>query len=208
MTDALSLLPTELVLPRLVRRCDTATADWAGMLRDGVLLPVTESVAVVGPEPPSPDDRARALVTALPRHGVLGRDSAAWVHTGTRPPARACVLVPVGVRRPAPRPDRTCAEAVFGPSDVVLVAGTAVTTPERTAEDVARWLAPDDAVARLVDLAAHGLDLATVRRRLTALAGRRHVRRAHAVLEAALERDGAQGDLARLSAARPPDANP
>ena len=187
MTDALSLQPAEHVLPRLVRRDATSSAAWAGMMRDGVLVALTDGVAVTGDEPAGEGDRALALSPALPRHGVLGRDSAAWVHTGTRPPARACVLVPVGVRRPAPRPDRTCAEAVFGPSDVLLVAGTAVTTPERTAEDVARWLPPQDAVARLVELAALGLDLRAVRRRLDALAGRRHVRRAHTVVDAAVE---------------------
>ena len=151
---------------------------------------IFEDLREASDTPERRDDLRRSIREAFApiiRHGVLGRDSAAWVHTGTRPPARACVLVPVGVRRPAPRPDRTCAEAVFGPSDVLLVAGTAVTTPERTAEDVARWLPPQDAVARLVELAALGLDLRAVRRRLDALAGRRHVRRAHTVVDAAVE---------------------
>ncbi|CAM5779247.1 hypothetical protein [Cellulomonas persica] len=208
MTDALSLLPAGLALPRLVRREHTLSSEWTGMLRDGVLLPVTDVVAVTGPAPPGPSDRARALGPALPRHGVLGRDSAAWVHTGARPPSRACVLVPVGVRRPAPRPDRTCAEAALGPTDVMLVAGTAVTTPERTGEDVARWLAPQDAVARLVELEALGLDLRVVRRRLDALAGRRHVRRAHTVLDVALDRACRPGRVPEVSAARRRDVPP
>ncbi|UJP39093.1 hypothetical protein [Cellulomonas palmilytica] len=190
MTGALSLLPAPSVLPRLVRRGDLPPGEWVGMLLDGVLVALTDDVAVTSERPPDPADRARALASALPRRGVLGRDAAAWVHAGGRAPARACVLVPVGVRRPDARPDRSCAETVFAPDDVVIVDGVPVTAPARTGADVARWLDHRDAVERLVALAAAGVDLDDVRGRLVAMTGRRHVRRAFDALEAARDQAG------------------
>jgi len=186
MTGALSLLPVPTVLPRLVRRDEVSAADWFGLRLDGVLVPLTDSVGVTGERPPAPEDRALALAPALPRHGTLGRATAAWVHVGGPAPGRACVLVPVGVRRPDPREDRTCAETVFAEDDVVLVAGVRVTSPVRTAADVARWSEHREAVVWLVALADAGVDPDAVRRRLHAMTGRRHVRRAHVALDAAL----------------------
>jgi len=186
-------------------------ADWAGMLRDGVLLAVTDGVAVTGPRPPDRDDRARAVSSALPRHGVVGRDSAAWVHSGRRTPARTCVLVPVGVRRPEPRADRWCAETTFDDDDVVVLDGVPVTSLERTAVDVARWYDPDTAVALLADLTTAGLDLTAVRRRLMALAGRPHVRRALGSVEAAARTRSSSGGPdpePDVSAARRPGGLP
>jgi len=179
------------------------------MLRDGVLLAVTDGVAVTGPRPPGRDDRARAVATALPRHGVVGRDSAAWVHSGRRPPSRTCVLVPVGIRRPDPRPDRWCAETTFGDDDVVLLDGVPVTSLVRTAVDVARWYDGTTGAGLLADLVGAGLDLAAVRRRLVALAGRPHVRRALDTVDAAVRRsESGPPTTAGLSAARRPDGPP
>ena len=197
MTGALSLLPAPYVLPRLVRRTELSPGEWVGMQLDGVLVPLTDDVAITGERPADAADRARALAPALPRHGVIGRASAAWVHAGGSPPGRACVLVPVGVRRPNARPDRTSAETVFASDDIVLVGGVAVTAPVRTGADVARWLEPSDAVERLVGLAAAGVDLEDVRRRLDAMTGRRHVRRACSALDAAQDRTSGHEATAR-----------
>lgn len=186
--SAPSLLPRPRELARLVRREDVGAADWAGMLRDGVLTVVWPEVATVGPAPPGPDDRALALAPLLPRHGVLGRDAAAWVHSGAHEPARACVLVPCGVRRPDARPGRTCAEADLPRPDVVRLAGVPVTSLARTGADVARWLAADRAVEVLVALVGVGLDLDDTRARLDALAGRRHLRSARDAVRRAAER--------------------
>ncbi|ASR54621.1 hypothetical protein [Cellulomonas sp. PSBB021] len=193
MADALSLLPAPCVLPRLVRRGDLPPGEWVGMQLDGVLVALTDDVAVTTERPPEPGDRAQALAPALPRHGVLGRDAAAWVHAGGRAPARACVLVPVGVRRPDARPDRASAETVFAQGDVVVVAGVPVTSPVRTGADVARWVEGAAAVERLVALASCGVDLQEVRARLAAMTGRRHVRRAFGALEDASERVASLG---------------
>ncbi|MBT0995011.1 hypothetical protein KIN34_12040 [Cellulomonas sp. DKR-3] len=188
MPHAPSLLPRPRELARLVRREDVGAAAWTGMLRDGVLTVVRQDVATVGPVPPGAPDRARALEPLLPRHGVVGRDAAAWVHTGTLEPLRACVLVPCGVRRPNAQPGRTCAEADLPPDDVLRLGAVPVTTIERTAVDVARWLEPDRAVDVLVGLVVAGLDLDDTCRRLDALAGRRNLRAAREVLRRTADR--------------------
>ncbi|MCR6690131.1 hypothetical protein [Cellulomonas sp.] len=183
MPDTPSLLPRPRPLPRLVRRDDLSSAAWTGMLLDGALTPLWGGVAVTGTPPPSAADRAAALAPLLTRRGVVGREAAAWVHTGAAPPARACVLVPCGVRRPDPAPGRYCAEALLGEDDVALVGGVPVTTVDRTALDVARWLPREVALPALVALVGVGLDLAAARRGLQALRGRAHVRDAHAVVD-------------------------
>jgi hypothetical protein len=187
------LLPRPRVLSRLVRREDWGAADWAGMLRDGVLTELWPDVAAVGPSPPGPADRAAALAPLLPRHGVLGRDAAAWVYTGVLRPARACVLVPCGVRRPDARPGRACAEAELPADDVDTVGGVPITCLARTGADVARWLEPERAVDVLVALVGVGLDLGDTRRRLDQLAGRRHLRTAREAVHRALDRVSTSG---------------
>lgn len=66
---------------------------------------------------------------------------------------------------------------------MALVGGVPVTTVDRTALDVARWLPREVALPALVALVGVGLDLAAARRGLQALRGRAHVRDAHAVVD-------------------------
>jgi hypothetical protein len=83
--------------------------------------------------------RAAAFDSLVPTWGVLAMEAAAWVHGGPRPSAPFVVLtdsalgpkwLPEGVRvRESSLPD----------DDVQQIGGLRITSPARTAADLARW---------------------------------------------------------------------
>ena len=137
------------VLPRTVSRDDVGAAAWFGLLRDGVVRVVWGDVAIAADLPDTPELRAVALAPLVPARGVIGRRTAAWVHTGRYPPVRVEVLVRTGERRTDPHPARVAAEATLSPSDVVRVGTHRATSVQRTGVDIARMLPPGEAVPTL-----------------------------------------------------------
>lgn len=204
VTSLDDLRPRTRALPTVVRRGDVGAATWFALVRDGVLRPVWGDVAVVADLPSSPALRGASLVDEVPRGGVVGRGSAAWVHAGGAPPGKVEVLVGSGRRRVAPSARRTSAEASLAPSDVEIVGGLAVTTVQRTATDVARFVPPVRARRLLVDLVAAGFDPCTALRELDELRGRRGVRQARELLRSLDDGSGADDGLFR--GLRPGDA--
>ena len=102
-----------------------------------------------------PATRARAAVRGVPRtirsRVALGRTCAAWVYGCARPPALIS-LVTDHRRRTTALPPFAAAvmhQVALGPFDVNLVGGVSVTTPLRTALDVAVHGDDADAVAVL-----------------------------------------------------------
>lgn len=153
------------------------------MRADGLLLPLWGTTARTAGTRETPRVRAAALAPLVPARAVLGRVSAVWVHAGGPAPRRADVLVAAGARRPDPHPARRVAEATLTPDDLVTVAPVRLTSPLRTALDVARWEEPAtarDAVRRLV--AACDVDPAAALAALDGLEGQRGVRRARRLL--------------------------
>lgn len=200
------LRPRTRALPTVVRRGDVGAAAWFALVRDGVLRPVWGDVAVVADLPSSPAVRGASLVDEVPRGGVVGRGSAAWVHAGGAPPPKVEVLVGSGRRRVPPSARRTSAEASLVPSDVELVGGLRVTTVHRTGTDVARFVAPARARRLLVDLVSAGFDPDAALRELDVLRGRRGVRQARALLRSLDDASGADdGLLGGLRAGDPVD---
>lgn len=178
-----SFRPHVAAAPVLVRRDAVPGSVWTGLVLDGVVRPTWGGVAVRADLPPVPALRAACVSHLLPSHGVVGRRTAAWVHTGRSRPHRADVLVPAGRRRPDAHPARTCAEAAFGPGDVVDAGGVPVTSVQRTGLDLARWLPADAAAEAVAALVPCGFDAALAIETLLACPGVRHARRARAVLE-------------------------
>lgn len=174
--------PRDLLLPATVRRDDVGPAAWFGLLRDGVVRIVWGEVAIAADLADTPDLRAAALAPLVPARGVLGRRTAAWVHTGWAPPTRVEVLVPTGGRRTDPHPERIAAEAVLAPSDVVRVGGLRATSVLRTGIDVARMLPRDEAVPLVRALERVGFDVRSALEHLANLKGQRGIRRAHSTL--------------------------
>ncbi|RYV52849.1 hypothetical protein [Pengzhenrongella frigida] len=158
---------------------------WQTLLRDGLATHVWGDLAVPADRPPTPQIRARAVRGLVPPRGAVGRASAVWLHTGGVQPGRIDVLVAPQARRPGPHPLRSPHECVLPAEDVVVVGSLRVTTVERTAIDVARWVGePGELIERLVRLA--DLDPARALDRLDALSGHRGVAEARTALQAAL----------------------
>jgi AbiEi antitoxin C-terminal domain len=103
--------------------------------------------------------RLEIAALVLPPRGVLARTGASWVYgVDTRPPGpsqplRLEAAVPVGVE-PVSSGVVRCFVEDLDDEDVQVVGGIPVTTPLRTAVDLARWLPRGDALAA-VDALAH-----------------------------------------------------
>lgn len=169
-------------LPTTVHRDDVGAAAWFGLLRDGVVRVIWGDVAIAADLPDTPELRATALSSLVPSRGVLGRRTAAWVHTGRYPPVRVEVLVPTGERRTDPHPARVAAEAALTPTDVVRVGAHRATSVQRTGIDIARMLPAAEAVPTLHALQEVGFEATQALDLLAAFRGHRGIRRAHATL--------------------------
>lgn len=174
--------PAHVPVPSTVRREDVGDAAWFGLLRDGVLRPLWQDVAVRADLAETPELRARGLSTLVPTRAVVGRASAAWVHVGGPLPARVDLLFAPGTRRTDPHPLRTAAEAHLSPGDAQPIGPVRVTSVQRTGLDVARSEPPARAAPLLAALRGVGFDPLLALDELARLGPARGVRRARTVL--------------------------
>ncbi|MFJ3957859.1 hypothetical protein [Arthrobacter sp. NPDC090010] len=135
-----------------------STAELNAMVLDGLLRVVARDAYVPCTAVVDARARARALAERIPlafrQRIVVGRLSAAWIHGHPAEPLRPVLLVDQrhrvsGLRRKV-RADYY--EGRLGPHDVVSLGGLLVTTPLRTAVDVATALRPELAVPTLRSL--------------------------------------------------------
>lgn len=157
------------------------------LLRDGHTRRVWGDLAVASGVTATPQHRAAALRCLVPARATVGRDAAAWVHTGARPPARVQVLVGPRRRRPDPHPLRVTHESALAAGDVMDIAGVQVTTVQRTGVDIARWHSADSARATLLALCRVGFDPERAIHSLRAISGHVGAREARATLSALLD---------------------
>lgn len=161
------------------------------MRGEGLLRRVLSQVHVAADLPDDGAARARAAAALITRataalvmkDGVLGHLSAAWVHGAIDvAPAVVDVLCDRAVWLPSSSCLRVRA-ARLNPTDVQQVAGVEVTSPLRTATDLARWLTPCESLPLLVRLLAdHHLQPSAVLHRLAQMDRPPHARRARDVL--------------------------
>ncbi|HEY0118336.1 MAG TPA: hypothetical protein VGC04_06130 [Cellulomonas sp.] len=181
-TALLAYRPTGADCSPLVRREEVPGPVWTGMVLDGALVPLWDGVAVRAGVEVTPAIRLAAVGGLVPRRGVVGRASAAWVHAGGPRPDRVDVLVPVGARRTDPHPARRAAEGPLPDEDVLDLGPGRVTTVQRTGLDVARYAPAEEAMGRLAGLIAVGFEPGTALAALDRLRGERGTLRARAVL--------------------------
>lgn len=111
---------------------------------DGVLAPVAGDAFRIAQGEESAGHRAAALFNQVPAalapRAALGQLSAAWVYGCAPPPETVALLVNPGGRSAALPPFSGCTlrQVRLGPQDVVTIGGVPVTSPLRTALDVAR----------------------------------------------------------------------
>ncbi len=159
------------------------------MSLDGVLEPVIGDAYVLTGTHIGAELRGRALALLTPAslagRGVAGRLSAAWVYGCARAPSTVALLVDTGHRAGALLPGSGCTlhEVKLSRFDVVTIGTMPVTTPLRTAVDLALQVEADDALPALRVLTADPLlncPLGLVRQ---ALEARARVPHKHAALE-------------------------
>ncbi len=190
-TEPLPPLP-----PLLVRPGATMSApEVATLVREGVLRPVIGDVHSAASAADDPELRASAVAAILPRSlraagAVVSWEAAAWVHAGGPAPSRVDVAVGAGAPRAPARPDgspvRWVVHQVAVPGADVVRPGDRtlrVTSPARTAVDLARRLPVAEAVPALRALSrAAPVTLHDLLARLEALRGQRGVARARSAV--------------------------
>ncbi|MFC9353030.1 hypothetical protein [Arthrobacter sp. NPDC057013] len=125
------------------------------MAADGVLTQLYQHGYTVPGTAASPQLRARAAAHGVPapvrRRVVAGRMTAAWIYGCAREPDRLALLVDAKRRISSLRSTRGCTlhEVRLGPFDVVSLGGLMVSSPLRTALDIALHVEAERAVPAL-----------------------------------------------------------
>lgn len=180
-------------------------AELQSMAGDGVLTPLYEKSFTPPGLAVTPRLRARAAAAVVPdrirRKVIAGRMTAAWIYGCADAPERLSLLVDAKHRISSVRSARGCIlhEVRLGQLDVVSIGGLLVTSPLRTAVDVAMHVEADRAVPALRMLLSQ--DELGVRLRLLTLAVEASPRVPHK--KAALRKLAA---LSLQSDALPPEA--
>jgi hypothetical protein len=128
-------------LNAVLHRSDFPTPELQALVLDGQAYRVDECVAPVD-EVAGPLQRAAALVAELPARLIAEQHSAAWIWGAQpHPPRRHEVCADITARaRPAVGALLSVREVVLLHEDTTLLAGLSVTTPMRTAIDLARFV--------------------------------------------------------------------
>lgn len=153
------------LLPPVLCHLDLDPVELQALRLDGSLYPLGGAYCLLG-ELEAPRHRARAALAAQSPRLVAELGTAAWVWGVTGEPDRPRFAVsPAARARVAPGTTGLVREVVHEPGDVADLDGFRVTTPLRTALDLARADDVDAAdrdatVARLAVLGGFGLEQA------------------------------------------------
>ncbi|WP_052521168.1 type IV toxin-antitoxin system AbiEi family antitoxin [Agreia bicolorata] len=111
---------------------------WAAC-RDGELVPLSSSAFAFADVPQTPAVRALAVHPVMARRTIIERHSAAWVHGALSTPPRVhTIAVRYANRSSASRHLAVVREVALRPGDTMMIDGIEITTPLRTAVDLAR----------------------------------------------------------------------
>jgi hypothetical protein len=148
--------PQELYTPGL----PFSWPELQAMASDGVLAQLYQRGYVPPGARSTPQLRARAAACAIPpairQRVVAGRMTAAWIYGCAREPDRLALLVDANRRISSLRSTRGCTlhEVRLGPFDVVSLGGLMVSSPLRTAVDIALHVEAERALPALCALLA------------------------------------------------------
>lgn len=126
-------------LPAVLFHSDLPEAELHAAKLDGELYPIDRCFSPID-EIDSCLNRARALSLTVPARLIAEQRSAAWIYGAlSRPPRRHQFCAEITARvRPPELAALTVREVVIEASDLLELAGLRVTTPLRTAVDLAR----------------------------------------------------------------------
>lgn len=137
-----------------------AWPELQSMAADGVLAQFHQHGFTLPDAPASPQVRARTVAHSVPaavrQRVVAGRMTAAWIYGCAAEPDRLALLVDAKRRISSLRNTRGCTlhEVRLGPFDVVSMGGLMVSSPLRTAVDIALHVDPYRALPALAALLA------------------------------------------------------
>lgn len=188
LRELLRPLPT-VQAPFTPQSLATSVQGWATLVRDGDIVEVRPGFAVGPGTVITAALRALSLADLVPTGVVVGRASAAWVHTGLGGGRRVCVLYAPGRHRPRDVGRLEVCQASVRPWEIDAFPATAstieVTTLARTAMDVATWCSPQESADLLAHLVTAGLDIDEALHRLDLVASWRGAETARTRLLAA-----------------------
>lgn len=196
--DQLLGQPDELRPP--YSRTSLGTQTWETMVRDGDVVELWDGYGLPAGMPATPELRALSIARHVPRDVVVGRRTAAWVHTGVPRPLRLCVLYASRGYRPRNTTGLDVSQAAVRPWETSEIGGLRVTDPTRTALDVATWVHEDEVVSVLVPLLRRGVELDECLQRLDRVANWRGAGRAREMLLEAVR-------AVRTGSASPPSSS-
>lgn len=130
-------------------------AELQAMASDGVLTQLSQRGYLPPGAASTPQLRARAAACTIPppirQRVVAGRMTAAWIYGCAGEPDRTALLVDANRRVSSLRATRGCTfhEVRLGPFDVVSLGGLMVSSPLRTAVDIALHVDAERAVPAL-----------------------------------------------------------
>lgn len=175
-------------LPRILDLGILSPVELRAAVLDGELGMLGEAFAITD-APPTPSMRAASLARAVPERGIIADRCAAWVWgwTPESSPLRLCVSKEARISSPTRRMHRA-REVAISPDEVHELGGVAITSPERTLVDLARFDEGDD----VIELLAAGIVVAGMEKEVVDAALDRRpasagLRRARQRLEAARE---------------------
>ncbi|WP_457950282.1 hypothetical protein ACTAQI_06715 [Pseudarthrobacter sp. alpha12b] len=137
-----------------------AGPELQSLAADGLLARFHQHGYTLPGLPASPQLRAKAAAGAVPaairQRVVAGRLTAAWIYGCAAEPDRLALLVDAKRRVSSLRNTRGCTlhEVKLGPFDVISLGGLMVSSPLRTALDIALHVEPERAVPALAALLA------------------------------------------------------
>lgn len=175
---------------RSVRATGASWREAHALARSPEYLHVLRSVLLHRSVVEDPRARARAAALVLPDRGAVCGETAAWLHgVDARPPGRHLhppelqCIVPAGMVRRR-RPGLACRVGILPAADVVMVHGVPVTSPARTALDLARY-APQYVGLAALDAFAHAGSVSRpeLLARVRELRGARNIARARQLIE-------------------------
>ncbi|KQR64466.1 hypothetical protein [Frigoribacterium sp. Leaf172] len=181
-------------LPRLLTAAQLSETELRVAALDGEVYPIGDCWAEIA----TPDDpvlRASSVAGLFGRHVIAARDSAAWILMAPGgPPWRHFGIVPPAARHRGPDGRVAISEMTIDGDEIVDLAGVQVTTPARTALDIARasgWSVTD---RRRVDelCRSYSVAWAQIHRLVERRSRLPHRRRAEVRLRALLDPLGAR----------------
>jgi len=147
------------VLDLVLSDSDLPWAELQAARLDGEIYNLGDAFCPIG-ELEAPRHRARAAIGRRSRRLIAELGTAAWIWGAAPQPTRLQFAVAPDARaRLSPGQHVTVREIVFAPTDLVELDGVTVTTPARTAIELARFEEPFDPepVTRLAAIAKFAL---------------------------------------------------